>query len=103
MKCTTCSHKDRTLIEKSIARGGVSFAELTKRHGLQKDALRRHRTHMPTDMLRAPEREVAAATDITNRVTEALIRVFDAAVREGKDRLVIETSAAFPASGRRRK
>ncbi|MBF0622900.1 MAG: hypothetical protein HQL54_13345 [Magnetococcales bacterium] len=68
-KCSVCVHKQRKKIDKALL-DDVTYSELTRRYGLSKDALRRHKNaHLTASLVKAKEvKEVAHGDDLLSRL-----------------------------------
>jgi hypothetical protein len=70
--CTVCQHEDAVLINEALVIEGRSNRAITRQFGLSKDAVRRHREHIPELLVQASKaEEVAQADGLLERV-EAL-------------------------------
>ena len=68
--CSVCTHPKRAEIDRAIL-SGESYRAIARRFGLSKDAIRRHRDHIPSQLARAVEAEEAArADDLLGQVQE---------------------------------
>jgi hypothetical protein len=69
--CTVCSHPDAVLINESLVIDGMSNRAITRQFDLSKDAVRRHRHHIPELLVKASQAlEVAQADDLLDQVRE---------------------------------
>lgn len=87
-RCTVCNHEQRADIDAALA-GGTSDAEIGRRFGPSKDAVRRHRLAHLSAALKAvqQDRETAGAARAVDRIEDLYgkaSRVLDAAEAEGK-------------------
>jgi len=64
--CSVCRHAKRHDIEADL-RGGASYRDVAQQHSLSKDAVARHRAHMP----RHTETGLAAAKEIITLLDKA--------------------------------
>jgi len=69
-KCTVCAHPDAVLINEALVIEGASNRAITRRFELSKDAIRRHREHIPQLLVQALKAEEAAnADDLLDKLT----------------------------------
>ena len=69
--CTVCSHPDSVLINEALVIEGQSNRALTRQYDLSKDAIRRHRGHIPQLLVKASQAlEVVDADDLLAKVEE---------------------------------
>ena len=69
-RCTVCTHPKRDEIDRALI-AGEPYRDIARRYGLSKDALRRHREHIPRDLARSREaEEVARADELLGQVQE---------------------------------
>lgn len=60
--CTICSHPERTAIEKALL-AGTSLRDIARRFGTTKDALDRHKAHIPPALAKSHEAKEVARAD----------------------------------------
>ena len=69
--CTVCAHEDAVLINEALVVQGQSNRAITRQYALSKDAIRRHREHIPELLLKASEAmEVAEADALLDQVRD---------------------------------
>ncbi len=69
-RCTVCTHPKRDEIDRALI-AGEPYRDIARRYGLSKDALRRHREHIPKELARSREaEEVARADELLGQVQE---------------------------------
>jgi hypothetical protein len=69
--CSVCTHPDAVLINEALVIDGTSNRAVARQYGLSKDALRRHREHIPQLLLEASQAmEVADADDLLSQVRD---------------------------------
>jgi hypothetical protein len=69
--CTVCTHPDAVLINEALIIDGTSNRAVARQYELSKDALRRHREHIPQLLLEASQAmEVADADDLLSQVRD---------------------------------
>ena len=86
-RCTVCSHDDREAIDEALV-AGRTLRDIARQHGVSKDAVSRHRSHVSQALSRVvaareeagPRSALARLEDLHGRAT----RVLDAAEGEGK-------------------
>jgi hypothetical protein len=67
--CTVCAHQDAVLINEALVVQGQSNRAITRQYALSKDAIRRHREHIPELLLKASQAmEVAEADALLDQV-----------------------------------
>ena len=67
--CSVCSHPDSVLINEALIIEGQSNRAITRQYDLSKDAVRRHREHIPELLVKASQAlEVAQADDLLDQV-----------------------------------
>jgi hypothetical protein len=70
-ECTVCAHPDAILINEELVLEKASNRAITSRYGLGKDAVRRHRQHIPEMLSRAARaEEVAEADNLLDRLED---------------------------------
>jgi len=70
--CSVCLHPDAVLINEALVVQGTSNRAITRQYDLSKDAVRRHREHIPNMLAQASRaEEVAQADSLLDRL-EAL-------------------------------
>jgi hypothetical protein len=74
-RCTVCAHPDAILINEAIIRigehGKLSNRAITRQYDLSKDAVRRHREHIPEMLARASRaEEIARADSLLDRLED---------------------------------
>jgi hypothetical protein len=62
--CTVCSHPDSHAINEALVVQGESNRAMTRRYGLSKDAIRRHREHIPELLVQASRAQEVADADL---------------------------------------
>jgi hypothetical protein len=92
--CKICLHRDRSEIEKAIASGASSRAEISSRFKVHKDGIRRHIGHSP-NLRHEPHRKSDYHLVVLNEVLSATLIAFRAAQREGKDVQLIRSADAL--------
>jgi 3-dehydroquinate synthase class II len=76
--CTVCSHPDSVLINEALVIEGQSNRALTRQYDLSKDAVRRHREHIPQLLVKASQAmEVVDADDLLAKVEELRQKAMD--------------------------
>jgi hypothetical protein len=86
--CTVCSHPESFAINEALVVEGASNRAITRRFDLSKDAIRRHREHIPELLVKASRaQEVADADNLLDRLECWAKRIEDAcsAVEGSKD------------------
>jgi hypothetical protein len=69
--CTVCAHEDAVLINEALVVQGQSNRAITRQYALSKDAIRRHREHIPELLLKASQAmEVAEADALLDQVRD---------------------------------
>jgi hypothetical protein len=69
--CTVCAHEDAVLINEALVVQGQSNRAITRQYSLSKDAIRRHRKHIPELLLKASQAmEVAEADALLDQVRD---------------------------------
>ena len=69
--CSVCSHPDAVLINEALVVEGASNRAITRQYDLSKDAVRRHRQHIPQLLSKASQAmEVAQADDLLDQVRD---------------------------------
>src|SRR5215208_4731925 len=69
--CSVCTHPDAVLINEALVIDRTSNRAVARQYGLSKDALRRHREHIPQLLLEASQAmEVADADDLLSQVRD---------------------------------
>jgi hypothetical protein len=69
--CSVCTHPDAVLINEALVIDGTSNRAVARQYELSKDALRRHREHIPQLLLEASQAmEVADADDLLSQVRD---------------------------------
>lgn len=80
--CSVCTHPKRLEIDRALV-AGEPLRAIARRFGVSKDALRRHREHLPTYLARATEaREAAQAGDLLAQIQDLrdrALRILDKA------------------------
>jgi hypothetical protein len=79
-ECTVCAHEDVVLINEDIVglHGQKSNRAITRQYGLSKDAVRRHKEHIPELLVKASQAmEVARSDDVLDQVKELLAEARD--------------------------
>jgi hypothetical protein len=103
--CTVCEHPDAVAINEALVLERKSNRAITRQYGLSKDAVRRHREHIPQLLVKAHEAEQMAEadkllTDIRRRQARTLLmlqkaeksgdlRTALAAVREARNNIAL--------------
>ncbi|MGB9793340.1 MAG: hypothetical protein ACPLRU_02490 [Desulfofundulus sp.] len=91
-KCTICEHPQVEEINKALL-SGDSLRNIARQFAISKDALFRHRQHLPADMVKAQEaEEVARADSLLDQVTELKDRalaILDKAEQAGDSRTAL--------------
>jgi hypothetical protein len=99
--CSVCAHDDVADINEALVINGASNRAITRQYGLSKDAIRRHREHIPQLLVRASQAmEVAQADDLLEQVRDLQRRalgILDKA--EAADELRTALSAIAQARG----
>jgi hypothetical protein len=72
--CTVCEHPDAVAINEALVLERQSNRAITRQYGLSKDAVRRHREHIPQLLVKAYEAEEIADAD---RLKAELDRCFE--------------------------
>jgi hypothetical protein len=81
-ECTVCAHPDAVLINEALVIESQSNRAVTRQYDLSKDAVRRHREHIPELLVKASQAmEVAEADSLLDRI-EDLHRRTDAILVE---------------------
>ncbi len=71
--CTLCRHPERAAIDQAlVARQGGSLRDMARRWGVSKDAVARHRAHIPQALAKAVEAKAVAEADTLLARIEAL-------------------------------
>jgi hypothetical protein len=60
--CSICSHEDREEINRDLL-AGETLRDMARRYATSKDALARHREHLPVHLTKASEAQEAAQAD----------------------------------------
>jgi hypothetical protein len=85
--CTVCRHPERDAVERDLAQG-LPYRDIASRHGLSRDAVRRHRNDHLAPMLAkvqaARERKGSRLLDRVEDLYARARRVLDAAEAEGR-------------------
>lgn len=69
--CTICMRTDREGIDTALVGGNATLRDIARQHGVTKDALSRHRSHITEALAKATEAgEVAKADDLLARIRE---------------------------------
>jgi hypothetical protein len=77
-ECTVCSHPDAVLINEALVIEGASNRAVTRQFGLSKDAVRRHREHIPQLLLQASRSmEIANADALLDKVEDLRLKAMD--------------------------
>jgi hypothetical protein len=71
-QCSVCSHEDSVSINEALILEGLSNRAITRLFGVSKDAIRRHREHIPQLLVKALEAEEASQADDLLRQVNAL-------------------------------
>lgn len=91
--CSVCTHPDATLINEALVIEGASNRAITRQYGLSKDAVRRHREHIPQLLVKASQAmEVADADALLDKVEDLYAEakaVLEAGKGERDHRLVL--------------
>lgn len=67
--CTICAHEQRTAIDKALITGSAPERTIAHQYGVSRDALHRHRAHVPDKIAKAHEaRQVAQADSLLTSV-----------------------------------
>lgn len=61
--CSVCQHEDNVLINEALVVQGLSNRAMARQFGLSKDAVRRHRQHIPEMLAQASRAEEVANAD----------------------------------------
>jgi hypothetical protein len=70
-ECTVCAHPDAVLINEALVIEGQSNRAVTRQYDLSKDAVRRHREHIPELLVKASQAmEVAEADSLLDRIED---------------------------------
>jgi hypothetical protein len=87
--CTICTHPRRIEIDRVIVANETPLRDIARQWSVSKDAVTRHRDHIPAELVKAQEaQEVADAIDIMGELKRSLGRVnllFDACDRWLRD------------------
>jgi hypothetical protein len=91
--CSVCSHPDATLINQALIIERQSNRAITRQYDLSKDAVRRHREHVPQLLVKASQAmEVANADALLDRIEDLYAEakgVLEAGKGESDHRLVL--------------
>lgn len=103
--CTVCAHPEAVAINEALVLERQSNRAITRQYQLSKDAVRRHREHVPHQLVKAHEAEQAARadellTDVRQLQTRTLLMLEEAeiagdlrtalaAVREARNNLAL--------------
>ena len=69
--CSVCTHEDVLRINEALVIEGASNRAITRQYDLSKDAIRRHRQHIPQLLVKASQAmEVAQADDLLDQVRD---------------------------------
>jgi hypothetical protein len=69
--CSVCQHEDNVLINEALVVQGLSNRAMARQFGLSKDAVRRHRQHIPEMLAQASRaEEVANADSLLDRLED---------------------------------
>ena len=69
--CSVCQHEDNVLINEALVVQGLSNRAMARQFGLSKDAVRRHRQHIPEMLAQASRaEEVAKADSLLDRLED---------------------------------
>jgi hypothetical protein len=69
--CSVCQHEDNVLINEALVVQGLSNRAMARQFGLSKDAVRRHRQHIPEILAQASRaEEVAKADSLLDRLED---------------------------------
>jgi hypothetical protein len=91
--CTVCSHPDVFEINEALVVHGVSNRAITRQYDLSKDAVRRHREHIPQLLVKASMAEEVFEADVILERLEGLWResvaVLEASKNDGDPRVTL--------------
>lgn len=86
-KCTICEHPQASKINEMLIKG-ATYREITGKFGVTRQALSRHKKHLPSELIRAGEAEkVAKADDLLRQITDLrdrALRILEKAEQAGK-------------------
>lgn len=69
-KCTVCEHEKAAEINRALLAGG-SLRDIARRFAVSKDALFRHRQHLPAELVKAQEaKEIAQADNLLGQLKD---------------------------------
>jgi hypothetical protein len=70
--CTICTHPDRAAIDQALVVDKLSFRDIARQWRVSKDAIARHKDHIPAALVKAQSaKEVAQADTLLGEVKEA--------------------------------
>ena len=92
-RCTICGHAERQHIDSALV-SGATLRDIAGQHGVSKSALERHKAdHLPVELAKAKEAEVAArADDLLSQVRHLQTRtlaILEAAEASGEQRTAL--------------
>jgi hypothetical protein len=87
--CTVCTNPDRAAIDKALVVDKISFRDIARQWRVSKDAIARHKEHIPQTLAKAQEaKEVAHADSLLDALASKDPRTAIQAIRTAAEVLV---------------